>query len=52
MICWFSLKKGLWCEAQMSGNIRKTWSGWGSSGGGTMELAPQVFPASSTSCRT
>lgn len=23
VICWFSLKKGLWCEAQISGNIRK-----------------------------
>ena len=52
MICWFSLKKGLWWEAQISGNIRKTWSGGGSSGACIKDPGPQPFPASSTSCRT
>lgn len=36
----------------MSGNIRKAWSGWGSSGTCMVEPAPQLFPASSTSCWT
>lgn len=52
VICWFSLKKGLWCEVHTSGNIRKNWSSWGASGVCAREPPPQLLLASSTSCRT
>lgn len=51
-ICWFSLKSGRWCVAQMSWKILYTWSCCVSSATGSMGLLLQVFPASSTICLT